>query len=265
MRANPASIVIKPASTFRRWAIYFAYSPKGDAWGQHKFSIKQLQANGFRVLLVLACIEPSSTQLQDWQCADAIIWKDLPGFDFSGLKVGLEHLANTNPGCDVLWMNDSVFGPLTPLGPIVERCKWRITGFTESRAVEPHLQSYAFYFRGVDDKLIETTRAVIPSTFAIGTHSAVAYLQEMRLARILCRRHDVGVLWKPIENTTDLTMAHPFELIESGYPFMKRSIAGKFRREFDENIAFRILTQHQHPSKECATLFEGYTPNTTNQ
>lgn len=254
----PQYRILKPVSGGVRWALFFAYSPSGVPFAQHDFTISRLKEDGFRVLVVLA-VERFDLVTPDnrWVHADALILKQLKGYDFSGYSIGLKHLISELGSVDVLVLNDSVFGPFTSLTKAVERCAWRITGFTSSFAVENHIQSYAFFIRGADANALAALRSVIFAELCLTAHHAVAYVQETRLARVAVKKGlSVGTLWAPRQRNVDLLMAYPLDILKSGFPFLKRSTVGKFAHNFDAVGILKALVLLGHPVSSKG-MFEG--------
>ena len=242
---GPGFDVMKPAEGEGRWALYFVFAPDGRAAAQHLFTLSALRSMGFRVLIVIAthaAIDPA------FDAADGLIRKDAAGFDFSGYRIGLAHLAERFASVDVAVMNDSVFGPFADLQALFERTPWRMTGFTASYAIEPHIQSYAFLIKGFDRAYLGGLRGVLWPLLASSHHGGVAFLQESRLARVAARMGSVGSLWTPARREYDLTMAYPLALLDAGFPFLKRSVIGKFADAFDQDAMRSALRQRGHPT-----------------
>lgn len=244
VRRAPPHRVVKPAVGPGPWALYFVYAPDGRAYDQHRFTLAALRSQGFRTLVVLAAEGPPDPLFAG---SDALIVKGLPGFDFSGYAIGLAHLASAVGGTDVAVMNDSVFGPFADLAALLARTPWRLTGFTASFAIEPHLQSYAFLIRNLDAAYLRGLRSVLWRRWASSHHGGVTYLQESRLARIAGAMDSVGAIWAPAAADRDLSMADPLGLLDAGFPFLKRSLLGKFAAQFDTAAVEAALAARGHP------------------
>ena len=82
-------------------------------------------------------------------CAGVIVRRNV-GYDFGALREGIERLGLPRPDTEmVLLVNDSVYGPLQPLGPILKRIDFGqadLWGLTESWQTRYHLQSYFMAF-----------------------------------------------------------------------------------------------------------------------
>lgn len=256
VRPAPAHRVLRPATAAGPWALYFVYSPDGGAFAQHRFTLERLRGSGFSVLVVVASRADDAVVRHAFEAADALIVKALPGFDFSGYAIGLTHLVSRLGRVDAVVMNDSVFGPFGDLLRVLDRSPWFMTGFTASAAIEPHLQSYAFLLKGLDAARLAVLRRVLWRRVACNRHGPVAFLQESRLARVATAAGPVGSVWTPCDPRYDLTMAHPLALLDADFPFLKRSLLGKFAADFDTPRVRDALARHGHPHAG-ADLFLG--------
>jgi lipopolysaccharide biosynthesis protein len=253
---SPSFEVVRAARRSGKWALYFIYTPTGQIFDQHVFTLRRLKETGFQVLVIVGS-NNMVRQLPDaLRSADAVIMKQERGFDFSGYTIGLNYLVKQFCEVDVLVLNDSVFGPFVDLMPLVNQARWTLTGFTSSHAVENHIQTYAFILRAMNEKSLASLKSVFFRHVAMSYHGAVAFLQETRLARKASVVGSVGALWNPIEPSTDLTMAMPIELVRSGFPFLKRSVLGKFASDFSQEEMLGLLSEKGHPIVS-KTLFAG--------
>jgi hypothetical protein len=183
---------------------------------------------------------------------DAVYWKATNGFDFSAYALVLEEVAQRSPGADLFIQNDSVLGPFASFEQLVDSADWRISGFLASAAMENHLQSYALVFRSVDRDLAHALQPVLSTGRSLDRWRDVINVQETRLARIAWGRGlSVGALWyapdaQPTEegvvvqaaaqlglvsrrkpDVRDPSLCRASELIEGGFPFLKRSLLGR--------------------------------------
>nr|WP_315244057.1 hypothetical protein [uncultured Albidiferax sp.] len=220
---TPRSIAIKPVQPHACWALYFVYTPNGQLTGAHRFTLARLKDQGFAVLVVQASAEPGrvSDELQHY--ADALYWKALEGYDFSAYALGLHALARHSPQARVLVMNDSVVGPFNNLQATVRHARWDLTGFTASASMENHVQSYAFILKRLDPSVMRRLWRVFFPGLACGGRDDVILCQETRMARIASRSMAVGAQW--FCTAGDATQTLPFELMEAGFPFIKKSLA----------------------------------------
>jgi hypothetical protein len=229
----------------------------GEIFDQHRFTVNRLKESGFNVLVVIGSERIWESVPIGLELADVVIAKGAYGFDFSGYSIGLRYLVRQFGEVDVLILNDSVFGPFGDLRSLISTARWRLTGFTSSTAVENHIQGYAFFFRKIDQALFDQLRSVFLQDYAFNVHAAVAFLQETRLARIASKVTTVGTFWKPAEPRMDLTMACPVRLVKEGFPFLKRSLLGKFSVHYCQEEILATLRDNGHPVL-AGKLFAGF-------
>ena len=230
------------------WTLYFVYLPDGRLDPAHHFTLDRLRAMGRHVLVV--CATPSASMIPEElvRMADALVWKALPGFDFSAYAIGLRALADHCPGCDVLVLNDSTFGPLVDLQPWLARAQWDLTGFTATANVENHIQSYAFYLRGVTPERLAALAKVLPRKHAYDRFWAVVFGQETQFARIADQSMSVGAfLFSDNPEAEDPMLQLALPLIASGFPFLKRSLLGKLAHLAPREDIFAALAATGYP------------------
>ena len=115
-------------------------------------------------------------------------------------------------------MNDSVFGPFVPLRPVLDNSRWDLTGFTASGELTNHVQSYAFCLRGVTP------------------------------ARVAARSMTVGALWySDATRVHNPTLVKPMELLDAGFPFLKRALLTKSSNYIERDLVLERLARHGHP------------------
>lgn len=218
------------------WAIYFCFNPEGNAHPQNIFMLERLRDEGIGILTIVASHHSKNISQPFLDLSDLVIWKDTAGFDISALKIGLRHLALHHEGSDVIWINDSVFGPFNEIKDFLHKCgsNYDVLGMTQSYAVRPHFQSYSFFLRKISSSTVDS---LFPLTMnrCLDTHlSNVLVFETMMASNLVKARRRVFCWARPINRRYDLTMAYPYELIDAGFPFIKRSIVGKFADGFDQ-------------------------------
>ena len=221
-RRRPPFAVLREVTPRPVWALYFTYSPDGTLGDVQRFSLERLRDQGFAVLAVQAATAPGLVAAELPRYADALYWKGLAGYDFSAYTLGLEAIARHSPGADVLVLNDSVFGPFADLRPMLQAAPWELTGFTASGKIENHVQSYAFVLKNLTPQRLRQLRPVLFPVLALEDRDDVIFCQETRLARVASRSMSVGAHWYGADS--DPTQSAPFELVEQGFPFVKRSL-----------------------------------------
>ncbi len=247
----PGNRVLISARPRPVWAAYFAFCPLGVLAVHQRFTLERLRDEGFSVLVVCATPHPTNLPPElvgQTALADALLWKALPGYDFSAYRVALEHLADASPGACVLILNDSVWGPLSPLRPWVARAPWQLTGFTSSATWGAHLQSYAWVVRSVTPEFLDAVRPVMPAGRCLDRFDDVVLAQELGLASTAARQMSVGSFF----HGDGIVVGNPAleraeELLAAGLPFLKRALVGKHAGRIASESVQELLRRAGHP------------------
>lgn len=253
---EPASVWqgLKPPSRQPRWFLYFLYLPDGQLTPAHRFTLQRLACEGVPLMLVCACPASHPVLKELESHCQALYWKEVRGWDFCAYALGLTALAQHSQGCDVLVMNDSVYGPFVPLLPFLEQAPWRLTGFTGNNQGENHFQSYAFIVRQLDAGFMQHLADIFDIRHRYRQQRAVVLCQECRLASRAAEQYSVGAYWFTTSvEANDLCLGWPKQLLASGFPFVKRSLLGKFTDVFTPAEEMRALLHSQgHPVDDRA-------------
>lgn len=243
---QPAAKTIKAATARPTWIVYFMYAPQASMTAAHHFTLSRLKDMGLPVLVV--CATTDANRLPDKLAGycDALLWKDLPGYDFSAYTLALRHISHHSAGADVYVLNDSVFGPFTDLRETIGKSPWELAGFTASNELTNHIQSYSFYLRNVTRQRMRQLMGVFFPFVSISGREAVIQVQELRLARIAAQSMTVGASWYS-PNFLNPTLRNPFELLDNGFPFVKRALIGASPAVVDQSVLLDRLVQLRHP------------------
>ena len=234
----PQFYCIKEIDSRPQWVLYFVYAPDGSLNDAHRFTLARLRDQNFNIFVVVSTGQVGQVPLELFRYADGIYWKALPGYDFSAYKLGLDLLVKKSEGASVLVLNDSVFGPLNDLREFINNPSWNLTGFTATGKIENHIQSYAFVIKHLTRDTMRNLQTVVFPFFACGSRDDVVNCQETRLARIAAQSMSVGAHW--YMRAGDPTQVAPFELIDAGYPFIKKSLL-ETRSSFNDKERVRSL------------------------
>lgn len=218
----PGFACVKEVERHDEWLLYFVFAPDGVLSDAHRFTLARCAEQGFRIFTIVALGDGVPVPDELVRCSHALYRKGVQGYDFSAYALGLRALARRSPGCRALVLNDSVVGPLTDLRLPVSRARWDLTGFTANGKIENHIQSYAFIIRDLTPRVVSALRTVLLPAIAFGRREDVIACQETRLARVASKSMSVGAFWY-LEGE-DPTQARPFELIDAGFPFLKKSL-----------------------------------------
>ena len=240
---RPPYRVISQAFPAPRWNFFFLFSPSGEISASQHFTMQRLRSTGIPLLVVIATLTEQDIPPIMQHASDALIWKGLPGYDFSAYRIGLEHISSSAPGADLLVMNDSVFGPFGDIEQLVANAPWGLTGFTSSTMAENHIQSYAFVLKAVDETVLNDLSEVMLARHSFNRPGDVILCQELALARVAARKTTVGSYWHCDGRThKDPMLNVPLQLLDAGLPFLKKSLLGKMRTfQNSEAIRERLL------------------------
>ena len=247
---GPAWEAIRPMAPARHWVGYFVYAPDGVLAPHHRYTIDKLRRQTDHLAIIYASDRPLAALDAAFSQADAVYWKALSGFDFSAYAILIAEAAHHAPGCDLIVMNDSVLGPFSDLIGCFEAAPWCLSGLTGYSLVENHVQSYAFCLRNVDDELLSLVGKIASDRLSFSRFGDVVLCQETRFASTLAKQVDAGALWSSDHRRGggDLPLVWPFGLLDEGFPFLKRSLFGKFGTLHDRAVLNEFLVSQSHPS-----------------
>lgn len=248
VRGRPRQQAIIPVRERSEWIGYFVFAPEQQLSAAHHYTLARLRDEGLPLLIVCASPAPGAALEALRPYAQALYWKGMGGYDFSAYRVMVEEVASRSPGARLMVLNDSVYGPFHEVGPFLRDDRWALSGFTASASDENHLQSYAFVLQDVSPATVQALRPVMMARLSFNRPQEVILLQELRLGRVAARHMRVGAHWySDRRRYQDPCLQAPFELIEAGMPFLKKSLIKRdwpFQRT-EEVTAF--LRAHQHP------------------
>jgi len=246
--AAPASLAIKRVTARERWIVYFMYLPDGRLNPAHRFTLERLRTAGAGLAIICAAPTAAALPAELAAIADALYWKGLAGFDFSGFSLAIDEIASHSAGADTLIFNDSVFGPFVDIATLWSRARWELTGFTGACMVQNHIQSYAFVIAALDERKRDALRSVLLPGRAFSDYRAVVLVQETRFAAVAARAMSVGAWWYgALPNGDDPALAATLPLLRAGFPFVKRSLLGKHAWLYPDGVIADVLRDLGHP------------------
>lgn len=134
-----------------RVALFMHFDRRGAVRPYLLDYMRELAANERDVVFVSNAgkLQPAALAALQDICACVIIRRNV-GYDFGAWRDALDHLGLPRAGTEeIICANDSVFGPLLPLGDTLRRLdygKADIWGLTENWQVRYHLQSFFLAF-----------------------------------------------------------------------------------------------------------------------
>lgn len=235
------------------WNLYFVYCPDETLSAAHRYTIDRLRSSGHPLLIVCGTAAPEKIPTELQSSCDALYWKDLPGYDFSAFRIALEAICEYSPGATVFMMNDSVFGPFSDINPYVEHAPWELTGFSASALGENHIQSFAFIIKHLTGQVLQSLDEVFLPDSAYNDLGDVILSQELKLARVASYSQSVGSYWyNPNRKEFDPMLHLPFDMVNAGLPFLKRSLLGKMSKIQNPREVRKFLQKMGHPMDSAA-------------
>lgn len=228
---RPSYKLIAKPHPAKRWNLYFVYCPDGLLNVAHRYTIQSLRSTGHPLLIVCGTSGPEKIPAELRSACEALYWKDLPGYDFSAFRIALEAISEHSPGATVFVMNDSVFGPFSDINPYVDHAPWELTGFSASSLGETHIQSFAFIIKNLTGHVLKNLDEVFLPDSAYNELGDVILSQELKMARVGSYSQTVGSYWyNPDREGFDPMLHIPFDMVNAGLPFLKRSLLGKMSK-----------------------------------
>ena len=193
-----------------RWVVFSTFDPLGRTSESAVQQVRAYREADFNVMVVDTSEQPCGTRCADWE-REATCWfqRGNVGYDFGSFKAGLLRLTTTagleSGKFDVIFANDSCFGPFIPLAPIIEGFDGLpldaqiICGMTDSVQEFHHIQSYWIYFRwNVSHFAIEFFLHTMAD--AIGRDDAIVK-GELALGKFLLSRECILKVLCPVHTT----------------------------------------------------------------
>ncbi len=250
-------------STAPKIAVFAHYSERVEISSSDTFLIEKLKESGFAVVVSTTCTSDAEQHQQLWgqwrHLIDGLITRHNTGFDFGSWSAALSSL-NFEQGHveQIVLVNNSVYGPFFPLGPIIEKLSslGDFFSLTASREFRPHLQSY---FLGFNRTVIDHSdfQKYWSGSFRAKSKWITIFGRELdwedffrkrgfRSAVLLEEtrsfpRNPLTFLWK--------------DLIVHGFPFMKKSLLTYNYDSIDLTQWTEFLTK-QCPTYNVALVLE---------
>jgi len=233
----------QPTNIRNRLAIYAHYSPTARV---HEMTLRQLAHYGAVEIPIVFVTMSESLSEDDLKAlrplTRLIIHRDSFGRDFGAWRDSLPLIAREFPApAELLLVNDSVLGPLRPMGHLFAEMRRRgpgLVGLTDSWMGPPHLQSY--FLLAVGKPAVSDVFAFLNDLRLSQSPWLMVRRGEYALTRFMTkRRHPVFSMfpYNAVRAAAVRTGAAPAngpinpthhawrELIaEFGFPFIKRNL-----------------------------------------
>jgi lipopolysaccharide biosynthesis protein len=191
----------------KRLAIFSHFDRHGEVHDYVLYYLAALRKAGFEIVFVSNCRRLSE---DSWQrilplCAVALRRRNF-GHDFGAFKDALTLIGDLGRLDDLLFANDSVYGPFWDLPPLLERCDPAIAdiwGITDCWDGKYHLQSYFLLF---------TQQALKHSAFA-------EFWRKVRLVPSrtwAIRKYEVGLTQAMLQGGLRCAALFPYRKLAAG-------------------------------------------------
>ena len=227
------------AKDARRLAIFAYYDADGIVDDYVVYLLQQMRAQcTAQIVVVNGTLTPESEARVRAHCTQ-LLFRPNEGFDITGYKEGFLQVSDPAQYDEILFYNQTVFGPVCPLAPMFAAMGrrdvdfWGLTrhkgarkaSWDNSVAIAPHLQSFFFAVRRpmfTSDAFVQYWKNLPPIE---GYWDAVSK-HEVKFTE---RFASLGFAWDSYLHTDDLEpyndyplMGMPTVLLERGCPFVKR-------------------------------------------
>ena len=220
--------------------------------------VEALQAVSDQLLLVFDNPAPQAipTSWNTQHCQ--VLFEHHGEYDFGSYKRGLQHAEPLNQlenATHVLFCNDSVYGPITDLAPVIAPMLERSDeawGLTESHQLTPHLQSF-FVLLGASVLQCPGVRSVFEAGQRQPNRQAVIEHYELGLSQALLRQGiELKALLPANPQRRSLTgdamhnpTAWPLSSIGVGLPVLKKkALLDEIANQEGFSETCRLLAQH---------------------
>lgn len=163
-------------------AVFAHFDPGGLVAPHVQRYLTELSRTVDRLVVVSTC-DLTTTARATMEAVGELVVRENVGYDFSSWKTGLDHVGDWDAFDRVMICNDSVVGPLRPLGDLLGRgapTDVDFWGMTVSLELEPHVQSWFMVFE----------RPVIRSGLLQGFWRA---MQPVSDRYVVIRRYEIGL------------------------------------------------------------------------
>ena len=184
-----------------RVAVFIHFDRRGAVGAHTVRYVRALSEAGLSVVFVTnsGLLRPEAMAALQPLCAGVIVRRNI-GYDFGAMRDGIETLRLPRADTEsMLLVNDSLYGPLGPLGPALGRmdfAKADVWGATDSWQGCYHVQSY---FVAVGRKVLDSAvwRRFWSGVRPVKSKIWVVLRYELGLSRALVRGgFDVAALWR---------------------------------------------------------------------
>lgn len=260
LRARPEPILRQepgesPALESRSVALFVQFSPDGTLTDMVKRQLEIYRDLGFATVLVSnSPAFPEESWQEARRRAALVVHRRNSGLDFGAWKDLLPvALARWPQADEVLIVNDSVLGPIRPLGPVLAAMRAAGPGFfglLESIQGGPHLQSWFTLARG--RKAVDDLAAFMAGLRLSRSKWKIIQRGELRMARSMRRAGNRVAAVHGYEALVDLGLTDPQQRA-----YLERALPLWFAGADEAAVRARLFTRPVNPSHHFWRILAG--------
>lgn len=220
-----------------RVALFCHFDAQGAVRADVLRYLAALRGAGFSIVVVSnsGALQPLAMARLQTVCAAVLVRRNV-GYDFCAWREALERFGLPRADTNLLLLaNDSVYGPLNSLTPLLGRIASDgagVWGLTDSEQIKFHLQSYFLAVGAAalhSDAWRRFWRGVrpVPSKHLMIRRYEVGLTQRLMRAGLRCQAlWPVATMRLPDRASTTVNPTHDLwrQLLAAGFPFIKREL-----------------------------------------
>nr|WP_241179786.1 rhamnan synthesis F family protein [Pseudoclavibacter alba] len=270
----------------QRHLVYFSYDPDARVDAASRHLLDALREHIQHLAIVVNGTLDEESHAWASERADVVLERENEGFDVGAYRYAIDALRDTHADADELILaNFTSFGPVGDLGEIFDRAAltdvdiWGLTAhgpltpnpYTHRGVMPEHLQSH---FLAVRRRVLESAawREYWQAMPEITSYSDSIQLHEARFTPWMrARGFSVAALWeRPLRAgeqspAANATIERPLELLEAGYPLVKRRLAWHEPLELDHRGSlaaetFTAMAERGYPMELVLDAVRGASP-----
>jgi lipopolysaccharide biosynthesis protein len=191
-----------------------------------EYHARAWQRAGFEVVLLVQLDDyedgVSGLRVDDYS---GVMVRRNVGYDFGAWAAGVHDLPELAQARLAVFVNDSIFGPLEDLRPLLARLDGipgDVVGAVESLEMQPHLQSFLIFYRST--ALRSTVFREFWSALRCGDRGQTIWWYELQLMRLM-RAGGLSVAsLHPAVDGGNPTLVHWRSLVHAGFPYLKAQL-----------------------------------------
>ncbi|MDF3819117.1 rhamnan synthesis F family protein [Leptospira sp. 96542] len=246
---------------FTRLVLFSTFNLDGKVTKNLEFYLKNLYELGSDIVLIDTSPISIKEEIETIRpYINHYIWRENVGYDFGSWKIGLLETKDWKEYKQIVFTNDSVYGPVRPLTPIFEKfknTKVDVWGLTDSYEFDYHIMSYFLVFQN---------RAITSEAFQSFWQNLKFY--PTRWKKLLILEYEVGGTKHWLSHNLNVGVFVPYQSLNSNinkkyymnpthvywdtiitdhqFPFLKRDLIKAIKNEGEDENVVSIINQFRY-------------------